>query len=653
MPSPIAAYKGNDPYVFVSYSHADQKEVYAEIRLLQDQGINVWYDTSGIGAGTEWNDEIARAIKNAACFLFFVTPRSVASEHCRRELNFAQSEDSRIIVVHLESTKLPDGLRLSLENRQAIDKARLAASDYRNLLLQACAGLAPTADAETPDERSPPGTRSRKFIVVALALIILLGGALWYLQHAPDADSVAAANAEGSPTIAVMPFTNLSNDPDQVFFSDGIAVDLINELSRSTECVVRPISSSFALRDMPMDAQEAGRRLNVSHLLEGTVRRVGERVRLSVQLIDVAGNQPIWSESYDRDLSDIFEVQDEIAGAVFNAVNARFGGAPTREFVSSAAYTAFLRGRHYFQQGDLDAAEEWLTTAVELDPDNADAWYDLAGIQAHRYAGGRVPRNARLPYLEKALAIDPQHPSALGDKALFETYYAERDYQGAINEFVDLVRTHPNNESLLIGMSYVLLAIGRQDLVYQTTSRALALSPLSALALNAWITPRVLFGDLQEAKSALAKYSQAGGNNPWYATQVAAAEGDPEKLLAIPVPAGSLMEGVPQLLAMYLRGEFDAVREAVQPAKRPSGYQAFYSKWVISLLERDLDNAFKHYRAGILAGEPIPIYETHGMIGFRNVFSEFYADQRYQEMLEEFGLDSESTSKIVVPELPF
>ena len=98
MAQPYPAYKGEEPYVFISYSHADENPVFAEIRWLQDQGFNVWYDTSGIGPGSEWNDEIAQAIKGSYRFLYFITPSSVESEHCRRELNFAQSENRRVVV---------------------------------------------------------------------------------------------------------------------------------------------------------------------------------------------------------------------------------------------------------------------------------------------------------------------------------------------------------------------------------------------------------------------------------------------------------------------------------------------------------------------------------------------------------------------------
>jgi hypothetical protein len=135
MPSRLGAYRDNGPYVFVSYSHADEEGVYAEIRWLQEQGINLWYDSAGIDAGAEWNDQVAQAIKGATSFLFFLSPRSVASEHCRRELNFAQSEGRRIIVVQMTKTEVPDGLRLSLYTRQAVLKHRLSDAEYKSSLL--------------------------------------------------------------------------------------------------------------------------------------------------------------------------------------------------------------------------------------------------------------------------------------------------------------------------------------------------------------------------------------------------------------------------------------------------------------------------------------------------------------------------------------
>ena len=117
-------------------------------------------------------------------------------------------------------------------------------------------------------------------------------------------------------SIAVLPFVNMSNDLDQEYFSDGITEDILNELARNTSLTVRPRSSAFALKGLSLDRQEIGQRLNVTHVLEGSVRRSGERVRVTVQLSEVDANKSVWSQRYDRDLTDIFEVQDEITGEI-------------------------------------------------------------------------------------------------------------------------------------------------------------------------------------------------------------------------------------------------------------------------------------------------------------------------------------------------
>ena len=136
MDQPFPAYEGDEPYVFVSYSHEDESAVYKEIRWLQDQRVNVWYD-EGISPGSEWSDALAQAIEGCTHFVYFLTPGSVASENCRRELIFAQEEHRQVLAVYLEETEVPSGLRLSLDNRQAILKYKLSDDAYQLALIQA------------------------------------------------------------------------------------------------------------------------------------------------------------------------------------------------------------------------------------------------------------------------------------------------------------------------------------------------------------------------------------------------------------------------------------------------------------------------------------------------------------------------------------
>ena len=139
MVKPFPAYEGDEPYVFVSYSHEDESAVYKEIRWLQDQRVNVWYG-EGRSPGTEWSDALANAIVGCTHFVYFLTPRSAVSENCRRELVFAQQEHRQVLAVYLEETDVPSGIRLSLDNHQAVLKHRLKPGSYESRLLTAVKG---------------------------------------------------------------------------------------------------------------------------------------------------------------------------------------------------------------------------------------------------------------------------------------------------------------------------------------------------------------------------------------------------------------------------------------------------------------------------------------------------------------------------------
>ena len=147
MDRPFPAYKGEEPYVFVSYSHKDSDAVFPEISWLKDQGINIWYD-AGIEGGTEWRGEIAEAITNASLFIYFVTPESVQSENCLKEVNFADKNKVRILAVHLQPVGLTGSLDLTLSDRQAILKYETKQDEYAVKLLDGIRKLVPGNEAD-------------------------------------------------------------------------------------------------------------------------------------------------------------------------------------------------------------------------------------------------------------------------------------------------------------------------------------------------------------------------------------------------------------------------------------------------------------------------------------------------------------------------
>ena len=133
MDRPVPAYNGDEPYVFVSYSHSNSSAVYPELVWLKERGFNIWYD-EGIEAGTEWREELAKAIEESSLLVYFITPESVQSQNCRKEVNFAVDQDIPIIAIHLGKTDLPSGLNLTLSDRQAILKYELPKQEYQQKL---------------------------------------------------------------------------------------------------------------------------------------------------------------------------------------------------------------------------------------------------------------------------------------------------------------------------------------------------------------------------------------------------------------------------------------------------------------------------------------------------------------------------------------
>ncbi len=243
---------------------------------------------------------------------------------------------------------------------------------------------------------------------------------------APPPQAHAAASAAsvpresappGKPSIAVLPFVNVSGDPEQEYFSDGITEDIITDLSKISGLFVVGRHSAFAYKGQAVDLRQVARELGVRFLLEGSVRKAGQRVRITGQLIDGSDGGHLWAERYDRDLTDVFAVQDEITRAIVDQLKIRLlpqektavAQPPTSDV---EAYTHYLRGRQIFHQGtraSLTLARQLFARAVELDPQYARAYAGIADCDSRLRSkhGGTVPVDEILATVDRALTIDP------------------------------------------------------------------------------------------------------------------------------------------------------------------------------------------------------------------------------------------------------
>jgi TolB-like protein len=307
------------------------------------------------------------------------------------------------------------------------------------------------------------------------------------------AAALAAAPLEATASIAVLPFVNRSASADDEYFSDGLADELVNLLARIRGLRVAARTSAFHFKGKDATIAEVGRALNVATVLEGSVRKADQRVRISVQLVNVADGYHLWSETFDRTLDDIFAVQDEVARAVVAALPGTLrltpsGVTPGRCTCDGDAYDAYLEGRFYWNkrtEADVTKAIAFFETAIAKDPDFAEAWAGLADCHTTRPYYSLVPTSDALPKARaaarRALELRPDFGAAHAALAYAEMIdlnwnAAEAAYRRALELSPDDANTHKWYADLL-------MMTGRMNAAHRELRRALELDPLSA---NVW-----------------------------------------------------------------------------------------------------------------------------------------------------------------------
>lgn len=305
----------------------------------------------------------------------------------------------------------------------------------------------------------------------AVALALLAGGGWW---AARDGGSAGGGDRK---SIAVLPFASLSADQENAYFADGVHDELLTQLSKIGDLKVISRTSVLQYRDGERNLREIGAALGVATVLEGSVQRSGNRVRVTAQLIDARTDEHLWAERFDRDLSDVFAIQTEIAQAIVGALearlttgeNARLSRRPTE---NAEAYDQYLRAREYMRRGGGDQKSNWygavqlLERAIELDPDFALARTQLSVLHSQIYwfaydqAPGRLAR-ARAE-IDEAFRLDPEMPEAHLALGAYR-YWGERDYEGALAEFERALRDAPNSAEVHSQIANVLRRQGKWE----------------------------------------------------------------------------------------------------------------------------------------------------------------------------------------------
>jgi TolB-like protein/Tfp pilus assembly protein PilF/predicted Ser/Thr protein kinase len=301
----------------------------------------------------------------------------------------------------------------------------------------------------------------------------------------------AVKPAEGQPSVAVLPFANMSGDKDNEYFSDGLSEEIINALAQLPGLKVTARTSAFAFRGKEQDIRKIAETLNVRNILEGSVRRAGNRIRVTAQLINAADGYHLWSQRYDREMTDVFAVQDEIAAAIAGTLELKLAGRPAavlRHTPNLPAYEAFLKGRHYAFRGSPDAhaqARAYFEQAIALDPLYAEPHAEMGQLYLVLAAWGLRPAREVMPLARSearnALELSAAEPRAHAVLGCVAGLY-DFDWKQAEEHFHRAMAADPIPPEVHTRYAVFYLApLGRLEEALAEIEKSLELDPLSAL----------------------------------------------------------------------------------------------------------------------------------------------------------------------------
>ncbi|MGD9020779.1 MAG: hypothetical protein PVF46_03215 [Lysobacterales bacterium] len=411
---------------------------------------------------------------------------------------------------------------------------------------------------------------------------------------APEGDGTAAteqARAFAAPenSIAVLPFADLSQDASQGYFSDGIAEEILNVLAKVEGLHVAARTSSFAFRDADVDIREIGRLLNVSTVLEGSIRKAGERIRMTAQLINVEDGYHIWSETYDRQMDDVFTIQDEVASSIATALVDSFDGLeqePASRTHDLAAFEAYRTGRlHWWRRSpeELQKAITLFAKALEHDPLYAPAYAAMADSWMLMSLYGNLSSveatERAMPMIEKALAIDPESAEGFAALGLARWQIGQLDAgESALRQSISLNEDYIPASLWLGGL---LGDQGRLPEQRQVLQQAMALDPLNELLAVNYAKNMISQGDYAAGKQLL--------------QDLVAVRPDSTTLLRLlasyATSAGELVEGWQYATRSYvLEPDSPAVIETLAGAWMSVGEDAEAERLLLEGLETAADN---------------------------------------------------------------
>jgi len=482
-------------------------------------------------------------------------------------------------------------------------------------------------------------------------------------QAFPPLQSLLAPIDQHTPSIAVLPFTDLSPERNQEYFADGLAEELLNLLSRIQGVRVASRTSAFSLKGTKLDLPTVGQKLNVATVLEGSVRNAGKRVRVGAHLIQTASDSQLWSQSYDRELDDIFAVQDDIAQAVVEElrtallgikrdasasaqVKAEVKAAGSGRSKDTKAYELYLQGRFHADRFTADDAQkgiDYYTKAVELDPEFALAWACLARAYADQAAYAWAPAKEAFERAraaaERSLQLNPDQ--AEGHAALGLCRLAnDRNWRGAEASFRRALELAPGSVLVLRHAAILAACLGRNDESIALLQRAVTLDPLSVPAQRL-LGQRCLYaGLLMDAENAFQKtldLNPRGGFTHYWLGMSQLENGRREQALAeFKREVNDVFRLLGITVGEHALGHRQEAKSALQQLMSEYADDAAFQIAGAHSYIREIDRAFEWLELANAHRDP-GLVEVKAEILLRNL----HGDRRWRAFLEQIGLEDD------------
>ena len=549
--------------VFLSYASQDAGAARRICEALRTAGAEVWFDQSALRGGDAWDAAIRRQIKSCALFIPIISRNT----HSREEGYFRLEWKLAVDRSHLMTTSrafllpvaiddigdddehVPDRFRELQWTRLAGGEATPAFVERVSRLLAHDEHAAPVATAQ-PSVAAPAvsggahvaaapfavaaaasaGARAvKRFTPAALLAIAVAVIAVGYLvvdrlvlnkrvasaesgAPSPVQPGASAPEAISQKSIAVLPFVDMSEKQDQGYFSDGLTEELLDLLSQVPDLRVPARTSSFYYKGKSEDIATIAQKLRVAHVLEGSVRKAGSTIRVTAQLIRADNGYHLWSKTYDRDIKDIFRVQDEIAAAVVEALKAKL--LPTQAIasrhrtVNTEAYAQYLLGNQFRIRDNSKSNQRALAAyrkAIELDPGYAAAYSGLSESEwriADQSTGEAAGYQRAAAAADKAIALAPDSPEGYRARGQLRNFH-DFDWDGARADYEKALALDPNDVRTLVGAGLLLATLGRIADGSAMLHKAIALDPMSVPAWRALILLLTHTGELSDAREAI------------------------------------------------------------------------------------------------------------------------------------------------------